>query len=411
MKKRKRKRKKNEDHHVDQNEILLSLFDIISQYKDPRNEKGKRHPFVSMLALLIIGLMCGMEGYTPIATWARFQPELTKLLGFTHENTPAASTFHNLLKRLDPDVLQQIFTKWTIEIEKRHPDFSGCFDAVAIDGKILRASLKSGAETPYLLSVVCHKSGVTLTQRGVVDKKGVVDKTNEIPVSRDILDDFDVTGKIITTDALLTQRAFCSKVVEHGGDYLQLAKKNQRGLLEAIATLYQDIPDTTSGDIIHPILKEPIFVHTTVDKAHGRLETRCIRTSASLNDYLDWPGVAQVFQLRTTRKIMKTGEEKHTVQYGITSLSPEEASAERLLTIKRGHWSIENKSHWMRDNLLGEDASPVRCGAIPQVMATLRNVALSVLRFKEAMFKGLPRTKDRMNYLMSKPKVAYNMIL
>ena len=82
-----------------------------------------------------------------------------------------------------------------------------------------------------------------------------------------------------------------------------------------------------------------------------------------MNGYLDLPGVAQVFQLRTTRKIMKTGEEKHTVQYGITSLSPEEASAERLLTIKRGHWSIENKSHWIRDNLLGEDASPsqMRC--------------------------------------------------
>ena len=93
------------------------------------------------------------------------------------------------------------------------------------------------------------------------------------------------------------------------------------------------------------------------------------------------PGIAQVFQYHYTYKNQKTGEETHKVHYGITSLNPEEASAERLLALRRGHWSIENKSHWMRDTLLGEDTSPVRCGAIPQVMAALRNTALSVFRF------------------------------
>ena len=380
--------------------IFLSLLTILSEIEDPRNEKGKRHPLVSMLALLIIGLMCGVEGYTSIAIWARSQKTLTQKLGFTREKTPAASTFHNLLKRLDPNVLERKLTKWIKWITESYPEFSTCFDEVAIDGKILRASLKSGAETSHLLSVVSHELGVTLAQRKVTDK------TNEIPVSTEILDDIDVKGKVITTDALLTQRTFCSEVIKQGGDYLQPVKKNHSSPYEAIEALFQDMPDTTSENTLHPILKEPIYAHETVEKSHGRLETRSIRASTSLNDYLDWPGLAQVFQVRYTYKTPKTDEEKENTYYGITSLSPEEASAERLLAIKRGHWSIENKSHWMRDTLLGEDASSVRCGSIPHIMASLRNTALSVFRFN-----GVTRIKDMMRYLASKPKVAYNMIL
>ena len=182
-------------------------------------------------------------------------------------------------------------------------------------------------------------------------------------------------------------------------------KDNQPDLLDAIERLFQDIPDTLAEGTGHPILKEPIHIHETTEKSHGRLETRCLKASTSLNHYLDWPGIAQVIQYRWTNKHLNTGEETHKVHYGITSLKPEAASAERLLVGRRGHWSIENKSHWMWDTLLGEDASPVRCGAIPQVMAAMRNTALSVLRFA-----GITRPADKMKYYASKPKLAVNMI-
>ena len=183
-------------------------------------------------------------------------------------------------------------------------------------------------------------------------------------------------------------------------------KGNQPGLLDAIEKLFQDMPDTVSQDTIHPILGDPIQVHETVEKSHGRLETRCLKASTSLNTYLDWPGITQVFQYRYTYKNLKTGVETHKVHYGITSLAPEAAAAERLLVLRRGHWSIENKSHWMRDTLFGEDTSPVRCGAIPQVMAALRNTALSVFRFT-----GITRIADKMRYYASKPKLAVNLII
>ncbi len=247
------------------------LLDMLAKLRDPRKDKGKRHPLKSILALMVIGLMCGHKGYTSIATWARSQPALAKALSFTHKKTPCASTIHNLLKRLDVVVVEETLTQWVKTVIKSRPDLTRCLDAVAIDGKTMRASQKSGATTSHLLSVVSHELGVTLTQRSVSDK------TNEIPISTEILN-------------------------------------------------------------------------------------------------------------------LKTEEETHKVHYGITSLNPEAASAKRLLALRRGHWSIENKSHWMRDTLLGEDASPVRCGAIPQVMAALRNTALSVFRFA-----GITRIADKMN--------------
>ena len=388
MKKRKKKKKS------------FSLLDILSEVEDPRNDKGKRHPLPAMLALQIIGFLCGLKGYTPIATWARSQKELTDKLGFTYEKTPCAATFHNILKRINVKELEKALTKWIHKAVRSTPQVAGCLDKVAIDGKIMRASKKSGASKPHLLSVVSHELGITISQMGIINK------TNELPLSVEILDTFDVSGTVITTDALLTQRTFCSAVIERDGDYVLPVKKNQRTLFEAIEKVFRDVPKTISDDTIHPILKEPIYAHETVEKSHGRLETRCINASTSLNAYLDWPGVAQVMRFRYTRKDLKTGEEIENVHYGIASLSPKEASAERLLAIKRGHWSIENKSHYLRDTQLGEDASPVRCGDIPQVMAALRNTALSVLRLA-----GVTRLTDKINYLASKPILAANMIM
>ncbi|RKU17211.1 hypothetical protein C6501_04745, partial [Candidatus Poribacteria bacterium] len=366
------------------------LLDRLAEIEDPRKKKGKRHPLHSLLGLVLIGIMSGHKGYTPTATWARSQPDLVQALGFTHKTSPCPATIHNVLRELKADVVEEVFTNWAEDVCKSRPDLEGCFDVVAIDGKTLRASKKCGAAISHLLSVVSHELGVTLTQQGVSGK------TNEIPVSTEILKNFDVSGKVITTDALLTQKTFCHAIIAGNGDYVLPVKNNQPELYDDIQKLFQGVPDTLSEEATHPILGEPIHIHETVEKSHGRLETRCLKAGTSLNEHLDWPGIAQVIQHHYTYKNLNTGEETTKVQYGITSLTPEAASAERLLEIRRGHWSIENKSHWIRDTQLGEDASPVRCGAIPQVMAALRNAALAVLRFA-----GVTRIADKIKYYAS----------
>jgi hypothetical protein len=121
-------------------------------------------------------------------------------------------------------------------------------------------------------------------------------------------------------------------------------------------------------------------VHETVNKGHGRLETRRIQTSTALNDYVDFPYCGQVFRLERERLFLKTGKVERETVYGITSLTPDRADPASLLVLNRGHWSIENRSHYVRDMAYDEDRQQVRRHHGPQVMATLRNFAISLLR-------------------------------
>jgi hypothetical protein len=121
-------------------------------------------------------------------------------------------------------------------------------------------------------------------------------------------------------------------------------------------------------------------VHQTVDKGHGRIETRCIRTSTALNGYLDFPYCGQVFRLERERIIVKTGKVERETVHGIASLTTDKADPARVLSLNREHWSIENRSHYVRDMAYDEDRQQVRSKNGPQVMTTLRNFAISLLR-------------------------------
>ena len=125
---------------------------------------------------------------------------------------------------------------------------------------------------------------------------------------------------------------------------------------------------------------------TTTDKGHGRLETRALWSSTALNGYVAFPYVAQVFSLRRTTTVVATGTTRTETVHGVTSLSPAQASPARLLALVRAHWTIENRLHWVRDVTFDEDRSQVRRGAGPQVMATLRNLAVSLLRLAGARY-------------------------
>ena len=205
--------------------------------------------------------------------------------------------------------------------------------------------------------------GVTLAQHAVDDK------TNEITAVETLLQHLVLEGRIVTMDALLTQRHIAQTIVEKGGDYVMIVKANQPHLRADIALVFT-----------LPPVGDRQATAQTVDLGHGRLEQRNITTSAALVGYSDWPGLAQVFELGRHVVFPKTGKERVEVVYGVTSLRPERATPERLLTLVRGQWEIENKSHGVRDVTFDEDRSQVRCGNLPQVMAALRNTTIGLLR-------------------------------
>jgi predicted transposase YbfD/YdcC len=341
------------------------LIEVLAEIPDVRSRRGKRHPLPAMLAMACCAMLCGYRSYSAIAEWGRnYGTGIAQALGFTH-NTPCAATLHTIFRQVDRDDLEERLGTWAESVVVSTPAASSAGEvAVALDGKTLRGSKKQGAPGVHLLSALSHHVGLTLTQQAVDAK------TNEITQVETVLRQIILKDRVVTMDALLTQRHVAQTIVDAGGDYVMIVKENQPQLRADIELVFTLPP---AGDRQETA--------RTVDIGHGRIEQRNITTSEALVGYSNWPGLAQVFEVGRHVIIQKTGQERTEVVYGVTSLNPERATPGRVLDLVRGHWHIENKSHWVRDVTFDEDRSQVRCGSIPQVMAALRNTAIGLLRW------------------------------
>lgn len=341
----------------------LALIDVFSSIPDFRQSRGKRHPLPAILALASAAMLCGYRSYSAIAEWGRnYGQSLAHALGFTHGKTPCAATVHTIFSLIDKQILESKLGEWAEAIigDKSNDEL----EAQSIDGKTLRGSQKQGAPAAHLLSAVSHRLGLTLGQ------KAVPDETNEIGVVCDLVSQLILEGRVITVDALLTQRKLAEAILAQRGHYLMIVKDNQEELLKWIRSMFEQ-----------PIfLSERLEVAETLDKGHGRTESRKLRASSALSDHNLWPGLQQVFEIERTVTKNKSGKQSQEVVYGCTSLTRQRAGAEALLQIARQHWHIENKSHWVRDVTYDEDRSQVRSGNIPQVMAAIRNAVIGLMR-------------------------------
>ena len=207
----------------------------------------------------------------------------------------------------------------------------------------------------------------------IIPALGIDEKTNEIPMVKPLLQDLDIKGAVVTLDAMHTQRETARFLVEDKkADYVMTVKGNQPALKKAIESL--DSEDYSPE-------------YMTVDKGHGRIETRTIKTSNELNQYLDFPHVGQVAQLTRDTTDLKGQFLRRETVFIITSLDSVKASPELLLSLNRNHWSIENRLHYVRDVTFDEDRSRVRKGRGFHMMASLRNLAITLLRI--AGFKNI----------------------
>jgi predicted transposase YbfD/YdcC len=364
-----------------------SLIEILAEIPDYRKTKGKRHPLPAILAMSCVAVMCGCRGYGAIAEWGRNHPRrYARALGFTHKKTPCASTLHTIFRNINVKLLESLLGKWAESIlESRATDM----EAVAIDGKTLRGALAHGASIVRLLSAVSHSLGVTLAQCSVDGK------TNEIGTIHEVLQNLVLEGKIITVDAMHTQRETCDTILDDGGDYVMIVKDNQHALLDEVKT-------TFDGPFSSMLRKSSA---QTLDAEHGRIEERHLTVSDELSVHNDWPGLKQVFMVERIVTHKKTRERRKETVYGITSLEPQQADASVLLHLVRRHWCIENRSHWVRDVTFGEDHSQVRCGNIPQVMAALRNTAIGLMRIA-----GVTNIAAACRRFAAKPRLALKLI-
>ena len=255
-----------------------------------------------MLSLICFGLLCGCRDLAAIAHWERvMKPAHLRQLGFTHPLSPCATTLQTLLSALDRTELEDRFSAWLLTSLE--------VTGIAIDGKTLRGSRKQGMEKAHVLSAVTHGLGCILAQVAVQDK------TNEIGALPSLLKRLALEGRIVTVDALFTQRKLAQQIVAAQGHYVMLAKGNQESLRQEMETLLR----------LEARYGEPLDQVYTCEKSHGRLNERSVSLAVIPPDLQDWPGIQQAFAV--TRRSFRDGRQAEETVYGLTSLPRAQANA------------------------------------------------------------------------------------
>ena len=349
---------------------LGSLYHRFQQLNDPRKAKGKRYSLLTLVRLIFLAKLSGQDTPVEIADWAKNQAAtLGQLLHLRHIWMP----HHNTIRRVFQASLSEAeFEQLLTEYHQPQPETAGT--ALSMDGKALKGSRRTAHDPcEYVLSVYDGQ-----TQR-VLAQEVVETKANEIVAAPKVLAQVALAGKVVTGDALHTQRALSDYIVERGGDYLWPVKENQ-------PRRYQDIEQLFAPDSPRPgfgKIRADFQSAQTINRGHGRLEIRSLQTREMLNDYLAWPGVGQGYRLERQFSWVRHGQIYTTsceVEFGITSLSRQQASPERVLALRRGQWLIETGLHYRRDVTFHEDATRLTLGPAGRILSLVHDLALGLLK-------------------------------
>lgn len=374
-------------------EEYTTLVAALRSVPDPRKARGQRYPWAVLLTVIAAALASNQPHGRAISQWVHeHADELGDVLAVVPGRIPSEATLRRALQAVDVGALEAcVQALWPPTggpvMERVAAELVG----LALDGKAVRG-VRAHGRVVHLVSLVRH-DGRILAQTAVADK------TNEIGAAPGLLAAVALHGCVVTMDALLTQRALARQIRHQGGHYLMAVKDNQPALLDAIRTLFTQppwLPDERGQEVREG---------QTVEKGHGRLETRTLTASTALNAYPHWPAVGQVLHRRCRRVHLATGEVTEDSSYAVTSLSPAQASPAVLERLWRGHWTIENRVHHVRDVSFGEDATRAAIGNTAHALASLRNALLNLIRAA-----GWTRISDALRHYGARVERALTLI-
>ncbi|MGH3847284.1 MAG: ISAs1 family transposase [Pseudonocardiaceae bacterium] len=364
------------------------LLGCFASVPDPRDPRGIRHSLAGILAMCTAAVLCGCVSLEDITAWVGSADRgVLAALGCRRDAVGILTPPH-------PETVSRVFAELGAQALAGHAgvflarrarlgpvvfpvDAPGWLPAVAVDGKALRGAVGADGGVPYLLAAATHDRCAVVAERLIGPKSNEVPQL--APLLRELNDHVPLSGHVVTVDAGHTVRAHATFLREElGAHYVMTVKANTPRLLAELDAL--DWAAVPVG-------------HQSTETGHGRTERRTIQVmDAPERIQSMFPHVEQVFLIEryVTRKVRKrrknsrrytTTEIKTAVAaLCITSLSAREAAPEHLAGYVRGHWSIENKIHWVRDVTYREDASRVRTAARPRIMVTLRNLAIGLIR-------------------------------
>jgi predicted transposase YbfD/YdcC len=334
------------------------LLEALSQVPDPRDPRGVRYAFVPVLAVAVCATLAGARSYAAISEWASdAPPELRALLGLPGP-VPDLVTIWRVLTAVDPAALDKAIGAW-VTAQLTAGQSRQARAVLAVDGKTVRGARSGEEPAPHLMACLDHASGVVRAQVAVDGK------TSEIPMFATALDQIeDLANAVITADAMHAQRSHATYLHGRGAHYVLTIKGNQPGLRDQLKALpWKDIP---AG-------------HTQAGRVHGRAEKRTLK-AVTVTAGLAFPHAEQAIQIIRKTRRLAGGRWRTETAYAVTSLPARHAQPAQLADWIRGHQKIENQLHWVRDVTFGEDLSQARTGTGPHVMASLRNLAISILR-------------------------------
>lgn len=374
-----------------------SLVEVLAGVPDPRSARGIRHRIGSVLTVMVFAVLAGARNFREIADEAADLPaELLEVAGCRQHSltgryvVPSEPTMRRVAHDIDADAADRRVCQWMHEqahekggaavigreVGGRGDAEAGELVAVAMDGKVIRNTIAPGGAEGgeiKLFSALLHEQAIVIAQRRIPAG------TNEITQVKALLADTDLTNVVVTGDAAHAQHATAAYIaVERGGDYALTVKGNHPALLARIATA---LPPAAPGTAHH----------VEEDRSKGRIVHRAIWVAPA--DGIDFPGAAQVFRIRRDTFDHLGNRLSKEIVHGVTSLTVAHAGPALLARLVRQHWGIENKSHWVRDVVYREDNQHAHAGTGAQIMATLRNLALGLLRL--AGITQITRTLQR----------------
>ena len=357
----------DESYILDVDQIFMEA----AQLTDGRKPRGCRYSLALLITVAVLAKLAGFVRMEEIADWAKLRADAFQhFFALKWARMPHHATWSRVLGRavtveaLDAFVHRVKAPPDTAEVPAR------ASIQVALDGKTLRGTIPRGATRGvHLLAAYQPDHGVVLFQLAVESK------TNEISAAPTVVRALDLTGVLITGDAMFTQRELSIQICEAGGEYLWMVKDNQPTLREEIELLFD--PECVCAGWSAPAVD--FTTARTVNKGHGRIEERILTTSSMLADYSTWPYLAQVFKVEYHTIDCGTGKRTTDIRYGVTSAPVTVMPATRLLSATRRHWGIETGLHGRRDRLFREDAMRTHTGHAAHVLASLNNLAIGLL--------------------------------
>ena len=358
----------------------VSLIEYFKDLPDPRLDRCKAHELIDILVIAICSLLCGAQGFYDMQDFGQAKYDWFKSFLCLRNGIPSHDTFNRVFAALDPKEFLDCFLRWTQSLRQAIAQ-----EIVAVDGQALRRALNQAESLRYIVSAWAEDNRLVLGQLKVAAK------SNEITALPELLRVLELSGCIVTTDAMGCQKAIAREIREADADYVLALKGNQETVHEEVkAFLDQTVAEREAprpkGVPMSQAASRLAFVET-VEKDHGRIETRRYYQSADISWFEDrdkWEGLQSVGLVESTREI--GGKKTTERRYYISSLL---INIELFARAVRRHWGVENKLHWVLDVAFGEDQSRARAGYAAENLATLRRLALNLLRQDKTKRRGI----------------------